>query len=115
MSTALLSVLVANPALRVLQVQLKVNCWLQVKIGSCHLSPRSAHRRYPVRETASPLLRAHFRPRMTTASGHSSPWDLHRCHPAQGTASPLLRAPLGLRMTTASSHMRAWNLRGCHP
>src|ERR1700722_18553157 len=37
--TALRSVLVVNPALLVLQVQPEVNCWLQAKMASCHLSP----------------------------------------------------------------------------
>src|SRR3984957_12526497 len=115
MCTALRSVLVANPALRVLQVQPKVNCWLQVKIGPCHLSPRSPHRRYPARGTTSPLHRALFRLRMTTASSHSSPWYLHRRHPAQETVSPLLRSPIGLRMTTASGHLSPWNLHRHHP
>src|SRR3984957_15370082 len=109
MSTALRSVLVANPAVLVLQVQPKVNCWLQVKIGSCHLSSRSPHRRYPVRGTASPL------PLGLRMTGHLSPWNLHGRHPARGTASPLLRSPCGLRMTTASGHPSPWNLHRHHP
>src|SRR3984957_18222109 len=115
MCTALRSVSVANPALRVLRVQLKVNCWLQVKIGSRHLSPRSRHRRYPARGTASPLLRSPFGLRLTTVSGHPSPWNLDRRHPARETASPLLHAPFRLRMTTASGHTSPSNLHRRHP
>src|ERR1700722_2434498 len=50
------SVLVANPAPLVLEVQPEVNCWLRVKMGS-----RCPHRRYPVRNsftTASRLFKS---------------------------------------------------------